>query len=156
VTHWKDYSDEGEEEDREEDREEIRQEEKEVASGRVHPLSSATMTAASRAMWVIMLLSSATAAHAVSITNRDERDYKVTVIEGEAKADHVLKPLQTLTDICLKGCTIRLNDSADDDYRLTASDVVAIEDGTVYYEGPDASAGPPPPPAPAKKPGNRG
>jgi hypothetical protein len=156
VTHWKDYSDEGEEEDREEDCEENCEEEKEVANRRVHPLSSATMMSATRAIWVILLLSSVTAAHAVSITNRDERDYRVTVIEGEAKADHVLKPLQTLTDICLKGCTIRINDSADDDYRLTASDVVAIEDGTVYYEGPDASAGPPPPPAPAKKPGNRG
>jgi hypothetical protein len=150
VTHWKDYSYEGEEEGCEEDREENCEEEKEVANDRVHPLSSATM------MFVIGLLLSTTAAHAVSITNRDERDYTVTVIEGEAKADHVLKPSQTVTDICLKGCTIRINDSADDEYRLTAGDVVAIEDGTVYYEGPDASAGPPAPPAPAKKPGNRG
>jgi len=114
------------------------------------------MMPTTRAMCVILLLSSATAAHAVSITNRDERDYRVTVIEGEAKADHVLKPSQTLTDICLKGCTIRINDSADDEYRLAASDVVAIEDGTIYYEGPDASAGSPAPTAPAKKPGNRG
>ncbi len=114
------------------------------------------MMSVSRAMCVILLLSSTTAAHAVSITNRDERDYRVTVIEGEAKADHVLRPSQTLADICLKGCTIRINDSADDEYRLAASDVVAIEDGTVYYEGPDASAGPQPPPAPAKRPGTRG
>jgi hypothetical protein len=114
------------------------------------------MMPTTRAICVIGLLLSATAAHAVSITNRDERDYRVTVIEGEAKADHVLKPSQTLTDICLKGCTIRINDSADDEYRLAASDVVAIEDGTVYYEGPDASAGPPAPAAPAKRPGNRG
>lgn len=114
------------------------------------------MVRKSRAMCVIGLLLSTTAAHAVSITNRDERDYSVTIIEGEAKADHVLKPSQTLADICLKGCTIRLNNSEDDEYRLTASDVVSIEDGTVYYEGLDASAGPPPPPAPAKRPGNRG
>ena len=114
------------------------------------------MMSTSRAVCVIGLLLSTTAAHAVSITNREERDQKVTIIEGEAKADHVLKPSQTLTDICLKGCTIRINDSEDDEYRLTASDVVSIEDGTVYYEGPDASAGPQPPPAPAKKPGNRG
>jgi len=114
------------------------------------------MMRTTRAMCVIGLLLSTTAAHAVSITNRDERDHRVTVIEGEAAAEHVLKPSQTLTDICLKGCTIRMNNSEDDAYRLAASDVVSIEDGTVYYEGADASAGPPTPPAPAKRPGNRG
>jgi len=115
------------------------------------------MTGTARAICVFGLLLSTTAAHAVSITNRDERDYSVTVIEGNDKADHVLKPSQTLADICLKGCTIRINNSEDDEYRLAADDVVSIEDGTVYYEGPDASAGPQPPPAPAKKKsGNRG
>jgi hypothetical protein len=114
------------------------------------------MNRASRAISVILLLSSATAAHAVSITNRDERDHTVTIIEGEAKAEHTLKPSQTLTDICLKGCTIRINRSEADEYRLTASDVVSIEDGTVYYDGTDASAGVPSAPAPRKKAGNRG
>ena len=114
------------------------------------------MMRTTRAMCVIGLLLSTTAAHAVSITNRDERDHRVTVIEGEAAAEHVLKPSQTLTDICLKGCTIRMNNSEDDAYRLAATDVVSIEDGTVYYEGADASAEPPTPPAPSKRPGNRG
>jgi len=114
------------------------------------------MTRIARAVSVIGLLLSTTAAHAVSITNRDERDHRVTVIEGDTKADHTLRPSQTLTDICLKGCTIRMNDSEDDEYRLIANDVVSIEDGTVYYDGPDASAGPAAPPAPGKRPGNRG
>lgn len=109
-----------------------------------------------RAISVIGLLLSATAAHAVSITNRDERDHRVTIIEGDTKADHVLKPSQTLTEICLKGCTIRTNNDADHEYRLIASDVVSIEDGTVYYDGPDASAGPASPAAPSKRPGRRG
>ena len=56
-----------------------------------------------RVVGVILLLSSSTAAHAVSITNRDEHDHKVTVIEGNAKADHVLKPSQALNGICVKG-----------------------------------------------------
>jgi hypothetical protein len=105
---------------------------------------------------VIGLLLSTTAAHAVSITNRDEREHRVTVIEGEAAAEHVLSPSQTLTGICLKGCTIRVNNSEDDEYRLTANDVVSIEDGTVYYERPDPSVGPPAPPAPGKVRGTRG
>jgi hypothetical protein len=114
------------------------------------------MMRATRAMFVIGLLSSATAAHAVSITNRDERDHRVTIIEGETKADYMLKPSQSLTDICLKGCTIRMNNSEDDEYRLTANDVVTIEDGTVYYEGPDPSDGSTVPPTPGKKPGKKG
>lgn len=109
-----------------------------------------------RAISVIGLLLSTTAAHAGSITNRDERDHRVTVIEGDTRAEHMLKPSQTLTDVCVKGCTIRMNNSEDDAYRLTADDVVSIEDGTVYYEGPDASSGPSLPPAPGARPGNRG
>jgi hypothetical protein len=114
------------------------------------------MTRIARAIGVIGLLLSTAAAHAVSITNRDEREHRVTVIEGDTKADHMLRPSQTLTGICLKGCTIRVNDSEDDEYRLIANDVVSIEDGTVYYDGPDASARPTAPPAPGKRPGNRG
>jgi hypothetical protein len=85
-----------------------------------------------------LVLSSA-AAGAVSITNADDRDHKVTVIEGDSASDHVLKPAQALSGICPKGCIIRLNDSDDDLYKLDRSDVVSIEDGTVYYEGPDTS-----------------
>jgi hypothetical protein len=93
-----------------------------------------------RAVGVILLLSSTTAAHAVSITNRDEHDHKLTIIEGASKADHLLKPAQALSGVCVKGCTIRLNDSEDDEYQLEANDVVSIEDGSLYYDGPDAPA----------------
>ena len=108
-----------------------------------------------RAVGVILLLSSTTAAHAVSITNRDEQDHKVTVIEGDATADHMLKPSQTLNGICAKGCTIRLNDSEDDEYLLEANDVVSIEDGSLYYDGPDAPAESPGP-GKDSKPAGRG
>ncbi len=114
------------------------------------------MICTARAIGVIGLLLSTTAAHAVSITNRDERDHRVTIIEGESRADYMMKPSQTVTDICLKGCTIRMNDSDGDEYRLAADDVVTIEDGTVYYEGPDPSVGPKTPQTPGKRPGKRG
>ena len=99
-----------------------------------------------RLIGVISLLLSTTAAHAVSITNRDEHDHKVTIIEGDKAADHVLKPLQALSDICVKGCTIRLNDEEDDEYVLEADDVVSIEDGSLYYDKPDAPTAPTPAP----------
>jgi hypothetical protein len=96
-------------------------------------------------MAVIGLLLSVSVAHVsaalgASISNRDERDYTVTIIEGEAKADHALKPAQTLSDVCLKGCTMRLNGSEEDAYLLAGSDAVAIEDGTVFYDQAETPA----------------
>ena len=132
--------DEGEEGE-EDSEEESGEEEEEVGPRRVHPLRSVSMMRLARVVGVIGLLSSSTAAHAVSITNRDEHDHKVTIIEGDTKADHVLKPSQALNGICAKGCTIRLNDSEDDEYRLEADDVVSIEDGSLYYDGPGTPAG---------------
>jgi hypothetical protein len=104
-----------------------------------------------RAIGVAGLIAGVAAAHAASITNRDERDHSVTIVEGEAKADHVLRPSQTLSDVCLKGCTIRMNHSEDDDYLLVGGDAVSIEDGTVFYDTPDASAAPASPSATSKK-----
>src|SRR5262249_585697 len=93
-----------------------------------------------RVVGVIMLLSSVTAAHAVSITNRDEHDHKVTVIEGNAKTDHVLKPSQSLNAISVKGCTLQLNGDDEAEYQLEANVVVSIEDGTLFYDGSDTAA----------------
>jgi len=81
-------------------------------------------------------------AHASSLSNRDDKDFKVTVIEGRAAKDHVLKPSAAIEGICLKGCVVRLNDSETDEYELQGSDVVSIEDGHLYYDGPPASAVP--------------
>ena len=45
---------------------------------------------------------------------------------------------------------MRLNDVEDDEYQLEANDVVAIEDGSLYYE-PDAPGAPAPSPATGAK-----
>ena len=82
------------------------------------------------------------AAYASSITNRDDKDYKVSVIEENAATSHVLRPSASLKGVCDKGCVIRLNDNAKDEYELKGSDVVSIEDGYLYYDGPPASAVP--------------
>ena len=81
-------------------------------------------------------------AYASSIKNRDGKDYKVTVIEAKATNDHVLRPSAALDGICEKGCVIRLNDNVNDEYELKGSEVVSIEDGYLYYDGPPASAVP--------------
>jgi len=78
---------------------------------------------------------------ASSITNRDDKDHTVVVIQANAAADHVLRPSTTLKGICEQGCVIRLNDSQDE-YELKGSEVVSIEGGYLFYEGPPASASP--------------
>ena len=72
---------------------------------------------------------------AASLTNRDDKDHKVTIMEGGARQEHTLRPDATLQGICRKGCIIRLNDSDNDDYELDGSEVVSIEDGYLYYDG---------------------
>jgi hypothetical protein len=79
---------------------------------------------------------------ASSITNRDDKDYKVTVIEAKATKDHVLRPSAALDGICEKGCVIRLDDKESDEYELKGSEVVSIEDGYLYYDGSPPSAVP--------------
>jgi hypothetical protein len=103
-----------------------------------------------------LLLLSGAAAHAASITNRDEVDRKVTIIEGERTTEHVLQPSQALNDVCAKGCTIRLDDDEDDEYILEPGDEVAIEDGSLYYDRPDTPTPPATPPPGGGRAGGKG
>ncbi len=79
---------------------------------------------------------------AVSITNRDDKEHKLTVIEdeGKTKADHTLKGGGQLDGVCKAGCIVRLNDSEEDEYELEGTETVSIEEGFLYYEGGDAPA----------------
>ena len=102
------------------------------------------MSARTLAASTIAALLWISAAAAASVTNRDDEDFKITVIEGDVKQDHVLKPSQVLEGICQKGCVIRLNDSENDEYELEGTENVSIEEGSLYYDGPDAPEEPEP------------
>lgn len=110
------------------------------------------------AVSLLSLLIVATPAYAVSITNRDDKAHKVTVISGTTEQSHTVAPLAVLEGVCVSACVIRLNDSADDEYELEGTEVVSIEDGFLYYDGADAAPGAAPgadgatpkPPEPAK------
>jgi hypothetical protein len=88
------------------------------------------------------------AAEAITVTNRDDKEHKLTVIEGEAKKDLTLAPASIEENICMKGCVVRLNDSENDEYELEGTEVVSIEDGYLYYDGPETPADQPPAAAP--------
>lgn len=89
---------------------------------------------------------------AATLTNRDDKDHKVTVIEGDKKTDFTVKPAEVLKDICEKGCIIRLDDIEDEeqDYELEGTETVSIEEGSLYYE--DVAETAPTPAAPAAAP----
>ena len=55
-----------------------------------------------------------------------------------------LAPSAVLEGFCPSGCVIRLNDSEDDEYKLEGNEVVSIEEGFVYYDGPDVPEQPAP------------
>lgn len=88
------------------------------------------------------LLTSSIAADAASITNRDDQEQKLTIVEGESITEHTLKPAQVLENVCMKGCVVRLNDSDEDEYEVEGTDVVSIEEGSLYYDGPDEPQAP--------------
>lgn len=107
---------------------------------------------------VVLCAAAAGPAAAISITNRDDKEYKITVLEedGAKTTDHVLKPNQILEGICMKGCVIRLNDNEEDEYELVeGTEVVSIEEGYLYYDQEEtpgsAAPGTAPGAPPAKK-----
>lgn len=89
-----------------------------------------------------VLLALSTAAFAASVSNRDDTDHKVTIIEEGAQTDHVLKKGASLEGICLKGCTIRINDDDVNPYELDGSEITTIEGGDLYAERPGSPISP--------------
>lgn len=125
-----------------------------------HPASvpSSPITGPARLAAAVLIATLAGSVHGVAqgkaatITNRDAREYRLSIEADAVTDDRILKPNEALKDICPKGCVVRLDGDAADRYELEGSDVVSVEDGFVYYDGPDdnapqAAPGVVPPPA---------
>lgn len=82
-------------------------------------------------------LLAATSAQALTLTNRDATEHKLVLIEGDAQKDLILKPSETLQDLCESGCVIQLTNG--EEYEFDGTEVVSIEDGIMYLE--EASPG---------------
>lgn len=97
------------------------------------------VVAATSAIAVVLFSDAALAA---SIVNRDDRDHTVVILaEGESPREQVLKPNAVLADVCPTGCIVRIGGSTAD-YELEGPETVSIEDGDLYYDGPEASSEP--------------
>jgi transcription elongation GreA/GreB family factor len=90
------------------------------------------------------------AASAATVTNRDANEVKIILIEGDVRQEKLLSPGKVLDGVCQKGCIVRFNDSGNDEYELSGSDAVSVEEGFLYYDNPvgdgapqDGSAGTP-------------
>jgi hypothetical protein len=79
-------------------------------------------------------------ADAASLGNRDEKDRKVTIVEPSGSKEHVLKPGAVLQGICAKGCVVRLGEGTDHEYELEGNEIVSVENGYLYFEGPETPA----------------
>jgi hypothetical protein len=74
------------------------------------------------------------AASAATITNRSDKEIKLTITEGSSRQDEVLPTGKVIDRVCQKGCIIRLNDNAKDEYELEGSESVSVEGGFLYYD----------------------
>jgi hypothetical protein len=82
-----------------------------------------------------LLISVFSAAQAASVTNRDETDRKVTIIESGTQKDHVLKKDEVLEGVCNRGCSIQIDGDDVNPYVLEGTEVTTIEGGDLYAEG---------------------
>ncbi len=73
-------------------------------------------------------------ANALTITNRDAKAHKVTIIEGDKVQDNMLEPSQTLESVCEQGCIIRLNDQEGSEYEAGSQDIVSIEEDALFLD----------------------
>ncbi len=81
------------------------------------------------------VLSVLSAAQAASVTNRDDVDRKVTIIESGTQKDHVLKKGEVLEGVCKRGCSIRIDGDDVNPYVLEGTEDTTIEGGDLYAEG---------------------
>lgn len=81
-------------------------------------------------------------AYAVTVTNRGDKEVKLTVIEGEGRQEKIVLAGKVIEGVCQKGCIIRLNDSEKDEYELTGSETVSVEEGVLYYDGEEVVGAP--------------
>jgi hypothetical protein len=82
----------------------------------------------------IVALASSTSAYALSVTNRDGTDQKITITEGEKQREEVIATTKTLSNVCPAGCVIQLQNG--EEYEFDGNEIVSIEEGLMFLDEP--------------------
>ena len=85
-----------------------------------------------------LVLMSATAATAATVTNEDKVAHLVIIEEAGSKRELTLQPAESIKDACQSTCGIWLGDS-ENGYDLFKADKVTISNGEVFFEEVEAA-----------------
>jgi hypothetical protein len=88
------------------------------------------------ALAAVVAFASLSSAHALSVTNRDGTDQKVTITEGDKQRLEVVAPSKTLQNVCPAGCVIQLQNG--EEYEFDGNEIVSIEEGLMFLDEPAA------------------
>lgn len=78
-------------------------------------------------------------ARAITLSNRDSGEHKLTVIEGDKQSERTIKPGEKL-ELCPQSCVIRMPDG--EDYEFDGGETVLIEDGLLVLDTAEGQAKP--------------
>lgn len=80
----------------------------------------------------LMCLTPSSGVLAATMTNYEETEQKIFVVENGKEQEITLGSQQTVEDICNEGCTIRLFNG--DEYNIESNDVISIEDNMIFID----------------------
>lgn len=83
---------------------------------------------------MVFVLASGAPAYALSVTNRDGTDQKITITEGEKQRQEVVATMKTLANVCPAGCVIQLQNG--EEYEFDGNEIVSIEEGLMFLDEP--------------------
>jgi hypothetical protein len=85
-------------------------------------------------LMILPLALGPSAASAISLTNRDTADRKLTIVEGDTQNERTIRAGEKL-ELCEKACVIRMPDG--EDYEFDGPEIVSLEEGLLFLDAPE-------------------
>lgn len=76
---------------------------------------------------------------ALQLTNNDPTEQKIVVTEKSDSRDLVIKPSETMMNLCPEGCTMRMPDG--EEYEFEGGEIVFVEEGLMFLDDETQGAG---------------
>jgi len=86
----------------------------------------------------VALFFSVGTANAIEMTNYDEDDKTITIVEAGVTAEAVIKAGASAKDICMSGCVLQLGTDPENSFEFSGNEIVSIEGNVVYDDTPEA------------------